>query len=412
MRFTRKFLAVLCLSLGMIQLTSAQAVDTITIGASKAGEVTESNPAPSFFFDAEANQVLTIQLTSTTEGFAPVLLVADSENQMLDTFSASSSESIVGGAITIPESGRYFVQIQGVNGSRGAFTLALLEGDIPINSSTPEVENTAEVLDDMHPLSVGDQVESQVDQTDTERSFTFDTDQIALAVQVRGGGADTAFTVTLTSDVSGAIVGQYQAPAIGGAFIVPPSSGSYTLTVQRAAADPAQPFVVSLSDYRTGEPLDTSEPLEVTTAPSLEPSATLVPSPAATPAPLPPEEIDAILTWNESALMFTNVSGGDLDVRMLAFTGSGRHVDMTFWAQSNPTLDLSAFPSDTCAGFRPLAYPDAPPLSSGCSDLAAWWSANIVHFWGGDEFDLLYNGAVIATCATSDGQCGIDLPDA
>jgi hypothetical protein len=85
---------------------------------------------------------------------------------------------------------------------------------------------------------------------------------------------------------------------------------------------------------------------------------------------------------------------------------------MTFWAQGNPSLDLSAFPPDTCAGFRPLAYPDAPPLAPGCTDLAAWYSADIVHFWEGQSFDVRYNGAVIATCPTSDGQCGIDLPDA
>ena len=411
MRFTRTVLIIVFLSLGVVGLVTAQTADTIAIGETKNSTVTADNLAPSFFFDAEANQVFTIQLTSLTEGFAPVLLVADSDNTMLDTFSGSSGEATVGGTVTIPEAGRYFVQVQGANGSRGAFTLALLEGDIPLNPATPEVENTAEAetAEGIQPLAAGDQIQSQVDQTDTQRQFTFNTEQTALAIQVRGGGADTSFTVTLSGEASGAVVGQYQAPAIAGAFIVPPSSGSYRLTVEHAANDPAQPFVVSLSEYRTGEPFDTSVTME---APTVEPTATPLPTEAVTPTPLPPVEVDAILIWTPSELMFTNVSGAHLDIHMLAFSGGGRHVDMTFWAQSNPTLDLSAFPTETCAGFRPLAYPDAPPLPAGCTDLAAWWSANIVHFWAGESFDVLYNGAVIATCATTDGTCGIDLPNA
>src|SRR5690606_34660628 len=98
----------------------AQTVGTIELGDTLTGEVSASSTAPSFFFNAEANQVLSIQLTTTTSGFMPVLLVADEQNHVIGTF-GDSVGGRVGGTITILGSGRYFVQVQGANGSHGQF---------------------------------------------------------------------------------------------------------------------------------------------------------------------------------------------------------------------------------------------------------------------------------------------------
>jgi hypothetical protein len=408
MRFTRMLL--MCVfALACVPSAAAQTVGTIDIGEIVSGAVSSDSAAPSYFFTAQANQALTVQLTTTAAEFMPVLLIADEQNNVLETFGESVGGR-VGGTVTIPADGRYFVQVQGANGTQGEFNLSVLEGDIPLDVATPtpvpettfEAEVTAETdaAIELHP---GDTVESDFKQAD--RQFVFTSGDTALLLQVRFGAGSTLLAVTLTSETSGEIVGSYRSPVHAGAFVVPPSSGSYTLTVSHAEADPSLLFIVSLSQFDMGALLQPPEP-------TLVPSPTLLPTATVPPTSAPPQDVDALLTWSDTALMLTNISGTSLDLRMLSFTGSIRSVDMTFWAQGNPSLDLSAFPPDTCAGFRPLAYPDAPPLAPGCTDLAAWYSADIVHFWEGQSFDVRYNGAVIATCPTSDGQCGIDLPDA
>lgn len=411
MRFTRMILIGLVLVCFTTAL--AQTVGTIEIGDTLTGEVSASSAAPSFFFNAEANQVLSIQLTTATPGFMPVLLVADEQNHVIDTF-GDSVGGRVGGTITILGSGRYFVQVQGANGSHGQFNLSILEGDLPLDiatptpapETTPEVEATAET-DGVIQIQPGDIVESILDGSPAEQQYRLASAETPLVAQVSSQGErdDSTFSVILTSETSGEVVGSYRSPVQAGAFLVPPSSGSYTLTVSQTEGDSSLPFVVSLSAFDAGDLLQPPEP-------TLVPSPTLLPTATVPPTPAPPQDVDALLTWSDTALMFTNISGSFIDIRMLSFTGSNRSVDMTFWGQGNPALNLSAFPPEACAGFRPLAYPDAPPLAPGCGNLAAWYSADIVHFWQGESFDVRYNGSVIATCQTSDGQCGIDLPDA
>jgi hypothetical protein len=149
----------------------------------------------------------------------------------------------------------------------------------------------------------------------------------------------------------------------------------------------------------------------MTAAPTPETGTDSVAVPTSTPnLPPPAADTDLLLRWDGTALTVTNVSGSPADITTLSMTGNNRTVDSTYWARSNPALNLASIPAGSCVGLRPLAYPDRPPLPPNCDDLGGWWSADIVYVWGGESFDVYLNGQRVATCPSSAGQCAVDLP--
>jgi hypothetical protein len=397
MRSTRTYLLPLLLLLfGVGQIVHAQRVDEIAIGETKNGALTATSTVISYFFNATANQVLTIQLVTTSAGFVPVLMVASSDNTVLATYSAPPETTLVSGVITIPVDGRYFVQVQGANGTRGDFALSLLEGDLAPLPPAP----TATVPINREPLTLDGVVQAQLSEGEPEKQYTFSGAASLLVVQVLTEGLDGQLAVTLTNAASGEVIASYQPFLIGGAFIVPPSTDGYVLSVRHTGGQP-RGVTISLSAF-DGSPFNPAAP---TSTPIPSATAVVVPTAAS------PEDVDILLRWGNTFLTVSNVSGTALDIRTLAFAGNNRRADMAYWLISAPELDLRQFPSDACGGFRPLAYPEAPPVPPGCNEVAAWRSDDIVFFWGGSEFDVLYNGLVVATCPTSQGQCGVDLPN-
>lgn len=395
-------LALVLVLLGMGRLTHAQRIDEIAIGENKNDTLTATNSVISYFFDAEADQVLTVQLVTTSQDFIPVLMVATEDNTVLATFSAPPEADTVSGAITIPEDGRYIVQVQGANGTRGAFTLSLLEGDL---APSPTATAAAPVSRD--PLVIDVPTQTQMSDSAPQREYTFTGNaESALVVQVLSGSAvegfDGQFNVTLANAESGEVIASYQSLLIGGAFIVPPSATEYVLTVQHVGGQP-KTISISLTSF------DNSPFNPAAQTPTLVPTS--VPTAVAAPTVATPEDVDILLRWGNTFLTISNVSGTALDIRTLAFAGNSRRADMAYWLIATPELNLEAFPADACGGFRPLDYPEAPPVPPGCAEITAWRSDDIVFFWGGSEFDVLYNGVVIATCPTSQGQCGVDLPN-
>lgn len=392
-------LCVLMLLLGVGQFVHAQRVDTIGIDETKSGALTETSTVVSYFFDATADQVLTVQLVTTTQGFSPVLMVATSDNTVLATFSAAPGENNVSGVVTVPTDGRYFVQVQGASGTRGEYTLSLLEGDLapPITQLATAMVVSPPVS--REPLTLESVTQAQVSDDQPERQYTFSGAANLLVVQVMTEGFDGQVAVTLANAASGEVIASYQPLLIGGAFIVPPSSDGYVLSIRHAGG---QPKTVSISLVAfNGSPFDPAA------TPTTAPTPTTVP----VSTEITPEDVDLLLRWGNTFLTVSNVSGTDLDIRTLAFAGNNRRADMAYWLISTPELNLGVFPPDACGGFRPLDYPEAPPIPPGCSEVAAWRSDDIVFFWGGSQFEVLYNGVVITTCATSLGQCGVDLPN-
>lgn len=407
-------LAALFMLLIIVLPAAAQSVETIAIGGAAVGSVTDATPAPSYFFDAEAGQTITIRLETANAGFNPVVLLADNNNNVIETFSASLGVQIVGGTVTLNDAGRYFVQVQGAGGSRGQFQLSILEGDQPLTSPTPtSIPPTATPAP--QPSVLTELIPNQRE----DAGVSADTPQQVYAIRPleapqvlearRASGSPLEFTL---QDDSGTTVGSISALLDGGAFIIPAigagETSEYRLIITHAGGEIASGYRLLLTPLSEGEPvIAPNAPISANATPPPTTEPTAIP----TATPVVPADIDLLLTWDNAQMLITNVSGAPINISGLAFAGNNRRADPDFWTAGNPAFNLNAMPNNACAGFRPLAYPDAPRLNSPCDDLAAWYSADIVYFWSGETFDVYNNGQVVATCPSVAGTCGVDMPE-
>ncbi|MFN8379407.1 MAG: hypothetical protein U0452_12125 [Anaerolineae bacterium] len=391
----------------------AQTVSSIDIGGTTQGAVTAGDPAPSYFFEATGPMTLLARIQVSPDQLVPVLLAAGSDNQVISTVSAAPGMRVLESQFAVPGPGRYFVQVQGVNGSQGIFSLTLL--NVNAMTPTPTIAPTATPAPPAQPLNLGGSITSEVNATTPEQRYAITGANGGLVIRIdspsRGAPGFPAFTLY---DSAGAPLATLSGGLRGGTLVLPPAEGAvYTLVATFSGGD-VQPYRVALLDALTYLVLE-SEALARLNAPP----ATSVPlqptlsGPASTPVPTQPPaaaDVDLLLRWDGSALVATNVAGVPVDISTLSMTGNNRTVDSGYWARSNPSLNLSALPAGSCVGLRPLAYPDAPPLPPVCNDLGGWWSADIVYVWGGDSFDVTVNGQLAATCPSNAGQCGVDLP--
>ena len=395
-------------------VVAAQTVSSITIGGTVQGAVTASDPAPSFFFEATGPATLLARIQVSPDQLVPVLLAADSTNQVISTVSASPGMRVLESQFNIAGAGRYFVQVQGVNGTQGIFSLSLLD----VNALTP-TPTTVPLTATPAPapaaqfLSVGQTIASELSAETPEQRFAITGTNSGLVIRLdspsRGAPAFPAIELT---DGNGQTLASLTGTLRGGTLVLPPAEGgSFTLTARHSGGD-VQPFRVALLDALTYLVLE-SEALSRLNAPDVTalPTTETALSPTNTPAQPPPAaDTDLLLRWDGSALTLTNVSGSPADIRTLSMTGNNRTVDASYWANSNPSLNLGGIPNGSCVGLRPLAYPDRPPLPPNCDDLGGWWSADIVYVWGAESFDVYVNGQLAATCQSSAGQCAVDLP--
>lgn len=387
----------------------AQTVSSIEIGGTTQGAVTATDPAPSYFFEAAGPMTLLARIQVSPDQLVPVLLAAGSDNQVISTVSAAPGMRALESQFAVPGPGRYFVQVQGVNGSQGVFSLTLL--DVNALTPTPTFAPTATPPPPAQPLNLGDSITSEVSAAAPEQRYAIAGTNGGLVIRMdspsRGAPGFPAFTLY---DGSGAPLATLSGGLRGGTLVLPAAEGaSYTLAATFSGGE-AQPFRLALLDALTYLVLE-SEALARLNAPP----ATSIPLQPTEAVPTPPPaatDIDLLLRWDGSALVLTNVAGVPVDLSTLSMTGNNRTVDSSYWARSNPALNLAALPAGSCVGLRPLAYPDAPPLPPVCGDLGGWWSADIVYVWGGDSFDVYVNGTLAATCLSSAGQCGVDLPGA
>ncbi|HYO87827.1 MAG TPA: hypothetical protein VER79_04215 [Candidatus Limnocylindrales bacterium] len=413
MRLFITFLVAAALLTG-IPAAVAQSVGAIEIGGTVQGAVTAEDPAPSYFFETAGPASLLARVQVSPDALTPVLLAADSANRVISTMSASPGMRVLESQFTVAANGRYFVQVQGLNGSQGIFSLTLID----VNAVTPTPTFAPPTATPPPPpsqtLSLGQSITSEVSAAASGQRFTIAGAASGLVIRIdspsRGAPGFPAFTLL---DGSGFAVATLTGGLRGGTLVLPPAQGvTYTLVAAHSGGE-AQPFRVALLDALTYLVLE-SEALARLNAPlpTPPPAATQSPvdsAPTAAPVQPPPSDVDLLLRWDGAALTMTNVSGAPVDISAVSMSGNNRTVDSSYWARSNPALNLAALPAGSCVGLRPLAYPDAPPLPPGCNDLGAWWSADIVYVWGSETFDVYLNGALAATCTSSAGQCAVDV---
>lgn len=387
----------------------AQTISSIEIGGTVQGAVTASDPAPSYFFETVGPATLLARIQVSPDQLVPVLLAAGSDNQVISTVSASPGMRVLESQFAVPDSGRYFVQVQGVNGSQGVFSLTLL--DVNALTPTPTIAPAATPAPPAQPLNAGQSLSGEVSAAAPEQRFSIAGAATGLVIRLdspsRGAPGFPAFTLV---DSAGNTLAALSSGLRGGTLVLPPGEGTaYTLTASFSGGE-VQPFRVALLDALTYLVLESEALARLNAPPATAAPAQPTSAPAAATAIPAATDVDLLLRWDGSALTLTNVAGVPVNISTLSMTGNNRTVDSSYWARSNPALNLAAVPAGSCVGLRPLAYPDAPPLPPVCDDLGGWWSADIVYVWGGDSFDVYVNGTLAATCPSNAGQCAVDLP--
>ncbi|MBW4438033.1 MAG: hypothetical protein KME04_12905 [Pleurocapsa minor GSE-CHR-MK-17-07R] len=420
----RLFAFVLLLCLLPLAGVVGQSVETITINGGATGVVGAGNTAPSFFFEATAGQVLTVRLETSTDGFNPVMLLADAANAVVSTFSGPPGQKVIGGTFTIATSGRYFVQIQGAGGTTGAFNLTLLEGEQPPQPPTPTAlplptdmptplpeavtaqgaENTG-----LSPLIIGGQTVTGGVSADTPvqsyRILGAVTEQV-LDVRHTSEGR---FDFSLFAGDDETPLATIDGTLTRSALVIPAGDGEYRLLIRHAGVAFVADYAISLTTLAEGSLI---AGVSAQGAPPVSAPPTSLPTagPSATPTAIPPTSVDLLLTWSFDQFIAVNVSGQPLDISTISFAGDNRRVDTSYWQRANGGLSLAAFSPGACVGLRPLAYQDPPTLPGNCRSLGGYWSADAVVFWMGDSFQVLFNGVPLVTCPSEVGTCGVDVP--
>lgn len=398
----------------------AQTVSSIAVGGTIQGAVTSADPAPSYFFETAGPLTLLARVQVSPDQLVPVLLAADGANRVISTASAAPGMRVFETQFVVPGAGRYFVQVQGLNGTQGIFSLSLIDVNAitPTPTAAPPTPTALPTpLPPSQPLDLGGSITSEVSAEAPEARFTIAGRATGLVIRIdspsRGAPAFPAFTLL---DGGGATVAVLTAALRGGTLVLPPAEGASFTLVAAHSGGATQPFRVALLDALTYLVLESEALARLNAPPPTVPSAApqpadaVVAAPTSAPAPsIAGGDVDLLLRWDGAALVLTNVSGGPVNLANLSLSGNNRTVDSSYWARSNPALNLAALPAGSCVGLRPLAYPDPPPLPPVCDDLGAWWSADVVTVWGGASFEVYVNGALAATCPVSAGQCGIDL---
>lgn len=439
----RRLLLLLCLlCLCLVLPAAAQSSEFITLDQPVTGEVSAQNVAPSYFFEVDGARTLYTRLTTTSPDFTPVLLLVNvSDNAVLATLGGFERAATLTGELALPAPGQYYLQVQGGSGSSGNFMLLL--SDSPITDAaldaTPETapdanSTPAPTPDTRIDLPIGTPLSGLLDPARPQATYRVPRQEQALVLTFSVVGVPDAvrLNVQVLDEQGEALAALRGLPA---SAVVLPGGGVYTVLLRydAAAAEPPGQAAYSLRlDAYDSARFDTARPgaedstlsaALPTHTPSLNPlnvatNTPSAPTPTLTPIPsLAPSDIDLAIRWNGTYLLITNVSGAPVNIRDLSFDGANRHADADYWEQLS-TVNLNALPPGACVGFRPLAYPDAPPLASGCSNLAAWWVSDSLAFWlaadtaaGPGTFQVSYNGQPLATCYTNAGACSLDMPN-
>lgn len=458
----RWFFPVVCLLMawvatGVYAQTPPASSSTIAVGDTVPGAVSAENIAPSYFFRVDAAQIVYLQLTPSDPAFNPVALVVNTaDNTVVATLGGAEAGAALSAAVNVPVAGQYFVQVQGAGGSAGAFTLTLDDAPIvptALITSTPDASPTAPVTPapeatetgEVPPLAppfavdlpIGTPISGAVTSASPQSLYQLSSGESPLLLTFAAqGDAALSWTVTREGDPS------YRLAQVGGvplAAVVLPGGSLFQIEVAlpettgststfAAYTLAALPYDSALSALllsgRVGEDTIAAAPTDALALATNTPDASAAPDVSPTPEPtatltptVAPSDIDLALRWNGTYFLITNVSGAPLGIHDLSFEGLNRRANADTWTQLG-TVDVRSIPAGACVGFRPLAYPDAPPLAGGCSDLAAWWVSDALAFWlaadspaGPGTFAVFYNGQPLATCYTRDGGCSVDMPN-
>jgi len=154
-----------------------------------------------------------------------------------------------------------------------------------------------------------------------------------------------------------------------------------------------------------------------TPEPSNTPRPTSTPTPEATEtATTPAVEPDIRLVYDTDDFVIANISGRTLDISGLAFVQGAQRFDATLWSRADISTPPDAMTSGTC---YQILTADATPTTHSrdlCARPFAFkTSVTSRYFWLSPEADATFtveqDGAILATCAITAGECSFALPE-
>ncbi len=183
--------------------------------------------------------------------------------------------------------------------------------------------------------------------------------------------------------------------------------------------EPAAPITVvdeSIAEHPTDEPVPTEKTVDIPTAtndplptetPIIVPTSTstvaVVPTETSMPATEPPPA-NVLLAYDDVSFTIYNQSSQTLSVNDLQFRSSSANWDAVKWGESL----ASNFQANNCLRIRDINSGQRQPPSFCGTLLGLQLVDTSLLFWvNTDEFEVRHNGALIATCSTTNETCPI-----
>lgn len=132
------FLLIVTLVLQM--LPTAYAQDEVVVGQDKVGEISVVNPSPSYIFNAQANQQVTIRVSAVASPVVPQFTIFNGNGVLVQAVGNPTLSNSVEGIVTFALAGVYNIQVSSADGSAGQFVLSVLSTQ-PAIPPTPLLPN-------------------------------------------------------------------------------------------------------------------------------------------------------------------------------------------------------------------------------------------------------------------------------
>ncbi len=210
------------------------AQDTITLNENTLGEVTRSSPV--YTFISPTDRPLMIQVSSLSRDFAPVIVLYDRNERLLQR-APNPTGLIEHRLIFTPQANTdYLIQILGVDGSRGQFVLTITEQ--PFVNEPIELRENVDYNDRVT-------VDEPMKIYQLKASPT-----VHFKLEITTSGS-----AVILSDTNGTIYGTASQDLPASQFVIPPSLDEkmYLVTVYHSGIERREPFTIRLLPDETAQ---------------------------------------------------------------------------------------------------------------------------------------------------------------
>jgi hypothetical protein len=278
---TKIYLLLVLLLLGVSVLlwseesSLAQGEQTIRLNERKVGQITATNPRPSYRFDAIEGQEVLIDITALSPQLALSFTVFNQNGALLVAVGNPSLQAQIADSLIFPATGAYTIQINNVSDVDGEFILSVLQPEM----SVPAL-----------PLLPGQPITNQLEFEEIHLYRFSGASEVPLILEIRTETTTLGLNLSLTND-TGETLAQISSVLLGGQLVIPSGQQEYLLRVSNDHLSRVNiRYQISLrpNALTTSSPTQTPSP---TATVQLLPTNTRQILPTSTPDPNQPPEL-------------------------------------------------------------------------------------------------------------------------